>query len=483
MSSVIQQITEFCQDNNLLTKSDTIVVGVSGGADSLCLLHVLLTIRATLPLKLKLIVAHLNHQLRGSESDEDEQFVREIATQWQLAAVVDRYNIAEIATVNKQSIEEAARYTRYQFFGRVAKQVSASKIAVGHHADDQVETVLMHLIRGTGLSGLRGMLPQTRLDDFSACHIIRPLLTTSRQDIADYCLHEGLSPREDASNQDTNFFRNKIRHGLLPELKRYNPTVQKNIRQMSHIVTAEVDCLNEIFEQYWSKLVTKSTDFSLTIRRDEWSNLPLAIKRRVIRRAVWTLTQSIKDIGFEHVEQAITVIEQRKTGARATLPKGVMLFITYDDIVVSTSSLTPDIEMPYINKGQVIPITLNGVTVLGDTGWQLTARPVTPSNITIAQIKRVFGWEAYIDTDTLTCTPFLRSRLPGDKFSPLGLQGRHQKIKTFMANVKIPTSQRDYVPLLVANKQILWICGYRLAERVAVTSKTKQLTHLKFIRT
>ncbi|MDM8527366.1 tRNA lysidine(34) synthetase TilS [Anaerolineales bacterium HSG24] len=480
MNSVIQQIAEFCRNNDLLAASDTIVVGVSGGADSLCLLHVLLTIRTTIPLTL--IVAHLNHQLRGTESEKDELFVKDIAAQWQLPIVVERHNISQIATYNKQSIEEASRYTRYQFLGRVAQQVDASKIAVGHHADDQVETVLMHLIRGSGLSGLRGMLPLTSLDDFANSHIIRPLLTISRQDITLYCQNEGLTPREDVSNQDTTFFRNRIRHALIPELKRYNPAIQKNIRHTSQIVTAEVDFLNDAFEQYWTRLITKSTASGVIFRRDEWSLLPLAMKRRAIRRAIRTLIHSIKDIGFEHVERAINVVEQGQTGACVTLPKGVTLFVTYHDLIITTLPLTVDFETPYINKGQVIPITLNGVTPLGNTGWQLTAKPITKEDITVTQIKRIYGWEAYLDTETIKHTPLLRSRLPGDRFSPLGLHGRHQKIKTFMVNVKIPASQRDYVPLLVANKQILWVCGYRLAEQAAVTSKTKQLTYLKFNR-
>ena len=208
------------------------VIGCSGGPDSLCLLHLLLELAAKLDLTLT--VAHLNHQLRPEQALEDERFVRSISKRWELPLFVETQDIAKIAKARKQSIEEAARQTRYNFLGRVATTVGAQKIAVGHHADDQTETILMHLLRGTGLDGLRGMLPRTRLPLFSLkdldisardVRLIRPLLEISRAEIEAYCHEHQLSPRQDSSNQDTTFFRNRLRHELIPILESYNPNI------------------------------------------------------------------------------------------------------------------------------------------------------------------------------------------------------------------------------------------------------------------
>ncbi len=253
---LLEQVKKTIQRYQMLGSGDAVVVGVSGGPDSLCLLHLLLCLRDEYDLTLH--IAHLNHRLRGTEADSDAAFVGQLAQKWALPATVESRDVAALAEEGRLAIEEAARQARYAFLARTARQVGAQRIAVGHNADDQVETIVMHWLRGAGLAGLRGMQPVSKLEEMrlgeekeAVGHktvdllLIRPLLETPRSAIEAYCAAHELEPRFDRSNLDTTYYRNRLRHELLPFLETFNPRIREVILRSASIFSADYAYLRE----------------------------------------------------------------------------------------------------------------------------------------------------------------------------------------------------------------------------------------------
>lgn len=488
---IFDKFVTFCRKHNLLAEKEKIVVGVSGGADSLALLHLLNRLRPELDLSL--IVAHLNHQLRGAEAAADEAFVRATAAAWDLPLVVESRDVARLARQSRQSIEEAARQARYAFLWQTAGQSGATKVAVGHNADDQVETVLMHFLRGSGLAGLRGILPETDLAGLRlapepgsvlpAPRLIRPLLELTRAEIEAYCRENGLTPRQDSSNQDNTFFRNRLRHELIPYLETYNPNLRQGVWRMAQVVAAEVETLNEGLEQAWIQVIKNEAPDKLEFDLAGWLHLPLSLKRSTLRRAVQTLRLGLRDVGFEHIDKAIDVVERKGTGLKATLPQGLLLTVGYDRFVIAPAELPGPEEPPAgprLAPGQVVEVKLPGLTHLPESRWQLSAGLLPAEGIMPEQLKAAGPWEAFLDAEVVARQAILRPRQPGDRYRPIGMGGHSQKINEFMINQKIPAAWRDQIPLLVANGQVLWVCGYRPAENARIQATTRQLFHLKF---
>ena len=492
---VLIKFREFCQKNSLIAKSDKVVIGVSGGPDSLCLLHLFLTISHQF--ELTLTIAHLNHQLRGAHSQADAEFVQQLAKQWQLPLFIENHDIASIANKRKQSIEEAARQVRYAFLWRVAVETASEKIAVGHNADDQVETVLMHFLRGTGLSGLRGMFPKL---DLASLHLhsediptlpwrqpspklVRPLLDISRSEIDAYCHENKLSPRQDYSNQDTTYFRNRLRHELIPQLETYNPNFRQVLQHTAKVVAADTQILNDELNKAWGLVIVDMSSERLVFDLQKWLTLPLSLKRSVLRRAVQSLRRSLRDISFSHIENAISILEKGQTGARATLPQELTLTVGYETFVLASNSVSsqlPTLDQPHLPKDQILKLNLPGTTLLRHTNWQLKVERLPYQSLNLQEIKRVGCWEAYLDADIVGDQAILRSRQPGDTFYPLGMVGHRKKVNEFMINEKIPAGWRKHIPLLVSQDRILWVCGYRPDERAALQANTRQVFHLKF---
>lgn len=486
-----QQIAQFCHKYALLAPNDAVLVGVSGGPDSLCLLHVLHALSQTLHFSVS--IAHLNHQLRGADSDADAAFAQDIANSWQLPIYIENRDVTTLAGQRKQSIEETARQVRYAFLWQVAAKTGANKIAVGHHADDQVETILMHFLRGSGLAGLRGMLPVTNLATLRlyptdiehlpgspSPQLIRPLLNISRPAIEAYCAEQGLAPRRDASNQDTTFFRNRLRHELIPYLESFNPNIRQVIRHTASVVAADVEILTKQLDAVWGSVLQEQWPESLVFNLPAWLKLPAGLKRSTLRRAVHRLRRSLRDINFIHLEQAIEIVETGTTGAKATLPQGLILTVGYETFTIAgahatTRPVTPN--QPQLPVGQVIKLNLPGITSDPAVGWRLKAQLVSAPTPNFQEISK---WEAYLDADVVGADVWLRTRRPGDTFQPLGLGGHHKKINEFMINEKIPAHRRNSIPVLVNNQQILWLCGYRVDERARVQPRTKKILHLKF---
>lgn len=493
---LLAQVRGTIEEYDLLVRGESVVIGVSGGPDSLCLLHVLRRLAPAYELTLHL--AHLDHGIRGEESQADAEFVFDLARQWGLPATIEHANVPQLAEEEGLAIEEAARRARYCFLARVAGKIGASRIAVGHNADDQVETVLMHFLRGSGLAGLRGMLPLSPLGELrlgsavrdsplaAELRLIRPLLEVPRSAIEAYCRRQGLSPRFDRSNLDTTYYRNRLRHELLPVLETYNPNVREVLRRTAQVMAADHELLRCELEEAWAQifcqeragqdLPTQAILFDL----EGWRALPLSLRRSTLREAVHRLRRSLRNINWVHVENARRVAERGETGAQATLPSRLMLTLGYGLLIIAEEGYVSPMVGPTVEGP--LPIAVPGTTDLPGTEWQLVAQLIDRAHLPSAALHGSDRWQAFLDADVAGRDLTLRPRRTEDRFQPLGMGGHSQRVRDFMINRKIPAAHRDRVPLLVGGERVLWVCGWREDERAKVRESTRCVLRLRFVR-
>ncbi|MGC9467413.1 MAG: tRNA lysidine(34) synthetase TilS [Anaerolineae bacterium] len=483
---LVREVSAYIERHQLIESGSRIVVGVSGGPDSVTLLHVLHTLAE--PRNFDLHVAHLHHGIRGEEADMDMAFVANLAGQLRLPCTTDEFDVPALAEEEKLSLEEAARRARYAFLCHVAQHVGARRIAVGHNADDQAETVLMHLLRGTGPAGLRGMLPATKLRDYrlippcerppSDLVVVRPLLSIPRAQIEAYCREEGVATRYDRSNLDTTYFRNKLRHEVLPYLAEINPRISERLRNLAEVVRADYKLLQEFVSVAHDTLLVTSYPDALVFDLARFREQPLAIQRAIIRRSAYKLRRTLRDVDFGHIEQAVDVAQRGQTGAQAVLPHGLELTIGYTTLMIAEAgALHLPTERPWLEADDVIPVAVPGITPL-PRGWTLHAKEATHWNLEAIE-ETPNPLVAWIDAAALGDKPLLRTRQEGDRFRPQGMHGAEVRLSDFLINIKMPRPWRDYLPLLVAKGRILWVTGIRLAEEALIRPNTQRVIYFR----
>jgi tRNA(Ile)-lysidine synthase len=485
---VLAKVGQAIDRHGLLAEGETVVVGVSGGPDSLCLLHVLNRLREGYGIELH--VAHLDHRLRGLESEEDAAFVARLAEEWGLPATVEARDVPQLARESKLAIEEAARQARYSFLGQVAQAVGARRIAVGHNADDQTETIVMHWLRGAGLAGLRGMLPQTDLGKMRLeaawpdhpplhLHLIRPLLETSRTEIEAYCRQHGLKPRFDRSNLDTTYYRNRLRHELIPYLESYNPNIREVVRRSAQVIGDDYSFLQAELKRVWPVVVSSESGEAITFDLDRWRALSTSQQRSTLREAVHRLRRSLRNINWIHIENALSALRAKPAGTQVTLPQGLMLTIGYHDFTVVDEGYVPEVDWPLLFV-ESFPVAVPGVTELPDSDWCLEAAIIGREKLGEDYLDNPDPWQASLDYERVGAELVLRQRCSGDRFQPLGLGGHEKSLHTFMIDVKIPRSLRGFLPIVASSRHIVWVAGWRVDERAKITESTERVLHLAF---
>jgi tRNA(Ile)-lysidine synthase len=365
--SLPRRISKFIQEHGLVKKNQLLVVGVSGGPDSVCLLHVLASLRNTLGIELH--IAHLNHVLRGAESDADADYVSRLAKELGIAATIERRDVKVYRREHKLSLEEAAREVRYAFFLEIACSMGTNIVAVGHTADDQIETILMHLVRGTGLAGLRGMQPLTawRSPGGNELKIVRPLLETSRAETEAHCAAYSLSPRSDSSNQLPNYLRNKIRFQLIPLLREYNPDIDKALLRMASTANSDLTYIEEEMTSLWGSVARERSD-GVAIDRTEFSRLHPALRRHIVRSALQRLLGELRDIESVHIESLVDALG-KPAGKRLSLPKGLAFHGDYGCGLI-TAKKSSHSSFPFLDGEHLLNIP-------GETevcGWKVRSR-------------------------------------------------------------------------------------------------------------
>ena len=488
MLEIESRVMSFLRPNNLIQPGESIVVGVSGGADSVCLFHMLAGWQNEFDIKLH--VAHLNHQLRGAESDTDAEYVANLAASVGIPVTIGKRDVADYRSKRNYSTEEAARELRYDFLAKVACDVGAHQVAIGHTRDDQVETVLMHILRGTGISGLRGLEP---CSPFPFCHsevkvknpglvVIRPLLDITRQETLSYCQEHQLMPRFDSSNLSLCFLRNRLRLELLPSLRKYNPSVDQALLRLAKIAKDDSSFIEQQALQLWDE-VSRQEKYAICLDKEKVSALPVALQSRLIRLAVDRVLGDTRDIEANHIE-AIRSLLTKPVGKRISLPHGIICQGEYDELVIISAAKYAQLLSslcPFPPLQGEFRLKVPGETVL--PGWKVIASIVQrqAASLSLRGTECRSNLIAEFDLDKTGTELFIRKRQSGDRFQPLGMD-MPKKLQDFMVDAKIPLSWRQHIPLVCSPQQIVWVVGWRIDDRAKVTKASKKGLRLEFIK-
>jgi tRNA(Ile)-lysidine synthase len=462
-----QRVLGFIRQHKLVAEGQTLLVAVSGGQDSVCLLHILYNLQSELGIKL--YVAHLNHQLRGTESDEDARYVAKLAKSLSIPATIEKRDVTSYQKEHGISLEEAAREVRYNFLAEVAAATGADGTAVGHTLNDHIETILLHLVRGTGTRGLRGLQPVTRWRAAEReLTVIRPLLEVRREETADYCANRQLQPRQDSTNLSLAPLRNRVRLELLPLLQKYNLQVIEALRRNAQIAADDIAHLEKEADRLFKKVAVKQGEIVI-LDRKALTRLSASMQRYVLRLAIEKTAGNLKDIEARHIEELMQAL-RKPAGKQISLPYGLIFTIDYDRYLLSKGRAAPPL-FPALTGEYSLKIP--GKTVI--SGWRVLASILEPEEPTVEDSEFV----AHFDYNQTGEKLMVRPRRGGDRFQPSGMNGT-KTVGQFMLDVKIPRAWRGSIPLVTSGDRILWVTGYRIDERVKVTEKTKKVLCLQF---
>jgi len=454
---MLNTVKTFVDKHHMIQKKDKILLAVSGGPDSMALLHIMEGFKKDWEIEIG--VAHLNHQLRPA-AEAEMQYVKSYCSTQGIEFYCRTVDIADHARREKKTIEEAGRDQRYQFFKELCCQFGWQKVATGHHKDDRAETVLMNLLRGSGVKGLRSIMPISG-------SIIRPLLAVSKSEILAYLDLNAVKYFIDDSNTDLNYLRNRIRYELLPLLKNYNPQIISGLNQLADIAEAEDLVLEEETETKWAQLIISEEADRIVLDNNKLQALMRAYKRRIVQKALAKLHNQT-GWSLHDVDYVLDLSSKAGPAKRINLPKGIIVSKQYEKLVFSTS------QTEY--KSFVYEISLPGYVRIEETGEIFSFKIVPRKNFQIAD------GETYLDYDKLERPLFLRSRRDGDRFEPSHMMGS-KKLKDFFIDIKLPAAERNKVPVLASRQQIYALLGYRLSRNVLVDAHTLNILVVKKERT
>ena len=468
----VRQMHRFISQHKMIENGETVLVAVSGGADSLALLYGLYALRTQLSCKLH--VVHLNHCLRP-DADADAEFVQQHAAHLALPCTIQRVEVPRLAKQWKLSVEATGRKARYQFYESVTTEINATKVALGHHQDDSAETVLMNLIRGSGTTGLKGIAP-VRDTKF-----IRPLASFTRQQIEAFLTSIGVVPKHDTTNTDTHYLRNRIRHELIPRLESdYNPNIKTGLSRTADVLRAESEYLDTAARKGFEICRIQNQQKNVVLDRMEFRKHHVALQRRMLRQSVSEISGDMNDLYFAHCEKMLNLIEAEASNALLALPNGLQFRRAYQQLIIEKKPIeTGNFAYPVVTVGKTSIEVLN-TEITAELGniesYPTLALPdgKFEAIFDYEKIRKVFA-EPSLEAFPLT----VRNRRQGDRFQPYGMRGT-KKIKDFFIDTKVPRYERDSVPLLVCGDQILWIIGYTTSDVFKIKSDTRQYLYLRY---
>jgi tRNA(Ile)-lysidine synthase len=429
-------VCDFMQRLGLAGSGRRVLVAVSGGPDSVALLHLLYHLKQALDIKI--LVAHLDHGLRGDESAADALHVAELAGELGLPFAIGGRDVEGYRVQHGLTLEEAAREVRYNYLCEVAAESGVAIVATGHTRNDNVETILMHLVRGTGTLGLRGLPARTPwLYHGHRIEIVRPLLDAGRDQIEVYCRQHGLKTRLDSTNLATGPLRNRIRLQLLPLLRQYNPAIERSLLRLADIASQELDFLSTARDREWRRVVSIRQG-TFVLQKKAFKALHPALKRSILRRVLNEAAGSLKDIEACHIEDILACLD-RPAGKKVVLPQGLNFTVEYDRYLLGRD---PQELCPYpVIAGQAA-LKVPGQTVTG--GWKVVTTVIDGNRLPPDS----GAFVTYLDHDLAGRELYLRTRKDGDRFVPLGL-GCEKKVKDFLIDARVPQSWRFRIPVIV----------------------------------
>jgi tRNA(Ile)-lysidine synthase len=502
MQDIVEVVVAYIEQHQLLPQDGPVVVAVSGGADSLCLLHLLLQLCG--PGKrypgVQVHSAHLDHQLRGAASAEDAQALARLAEQWRIPYTLGVVDVPALAQREQRSLEEAARIARYRFLRAVAQELrertggtAQVPIAVAHHSDDQVETLLLHWLRGGGIASMVGLLPRQQ-------DIIRPLLCVTHAATVIYCQQHRLTPLEDASNTDPRFLRNRIRHELLPLLQSMNAGIRATLLRTGEVMQVDVQWIEQQVEQRWPEVVIAENDNAIQLNIHVLRAQPLSLQRHLLRHVAARLSIGQSPLELRHYKLIDQFIQRDSNGEGRTLhlPHQLKLRRATSDTVIFEQSKIQDEHNEHnkaypraiVEHTQQVVLPIPGCVLVPGTQWVAVAETLPePLEQEVRTALRQQEWTkvwqllpstryaVYIDSESIGSTLRVRTRCPGDRMQPLGMR-QEKKIQDILVDKHIARTERASLPLFFSTAHCVWLGGVTLDNRVRLTGTTQHIVRL-----
>lgn len=466
---ILRTVRQTIATHRMLAAGDSVLIAVSGGPDSVILAHVLHTLTAEYPLRLA--IAHLNHCLRKKDSDRDAEFVADFARRLDVPFYTEKKDVIALQRSAHLSLEETARKIRYGFLEDIAARYGFNKIAIGHHSNDNAELVLMNLLRGSGPLGLSGIIP------VRDGKIVRPLIHLKRSEIIDYIAEKKLPVVTDASNTDLSFRRNRVRHHLIPELeKSYNPGIIETLNRLGTIMRAEDQWFENVLRKDFNKCISVKGPDAISLDIARFEGLATAAKRRIIRKAILSVKKDLRRITLLHIDAVLALMEKRPGVGCLNLPEGIRVARNAAELTINKSeNVIPagsDRSAGPVVVDYQYTITTPGVLSVKEAGATITLAEIGIDDL--PDFNDAGKNLAFFDMDCLQFPLVVRNTRPGDRFSPLGVNGT-QKVKKYFIDNKIPGPQRRVCPLLLSGGKIIWIAGHRIDNCVKVVSATRRI--------
>ncbi len=475
--NILKKVFFTIEGYDLIRKDETIVVALSGGPDSVALLHILKDINELQQLNWKLHVAHFNHGLRGKQADEDEDFARQLAGKHGLPFHVEKQDVKALKE-GKASLEAVSRDARHAFLGAVGMRLGAQKIALGHNLDDQAETILHRIIRGTGLRGLKGMAPIRVISKKHDLFLVRPLLEIERYEIEAFLRERGIGYKTDLTNMDVSITRNRLRHRLIPLIEsEFNPRVKTAFVKLGQTAGSFYLLLREIAGEVYENTKMLSGEGEVCLSVDEFSKLPPAIQTLIIDKAVKSVLGVMPHLNFEHYLEIIGLCSEHGYSKAVRLPKG--LEARRESYVLKIYK--PQAAPPPLNFSRR-KLKIPGSTVIRKLSIEIDAEVLDGKVTGLRDYVRTKDFsEEMIDFEKIAGPLEVRLRKKGDTFNPLGARGSC-KLKKFFIDSKVPRTIRDRVPIVWDGSKIVWVVGYRIGDDVKITDETKHVLKLRIRR-
>lgn len=451
--------------------SKPLLAAVSGGPDSLCLADLLNQ------LHIAVVIAHFDHQLRPSSATEVEM-IRSYAERNHNEFTSGSMDVKHFAESQKLSIEEAARKARYTFLFEQAKKYKAQAVVTGHTADDQVETILMHLLRGCGAEGLQGMafFSSGKVWD-SMIPLARPLLNTWRSETIAYCREHQLEPVTDETNSETKYYRNRIRLELIPLLETYNPRFKENLLKTADVIREDHITLKKHLDTLWQKVLINQTAECIILDADDLKKLGTGTLRGIFRKTIRELRPGLRDVDFESIGRAIEFLHHPPSTKYAELLQNIALTNDGKSIIIHEKDSLPfDNVWPQILNEENLKVNVEESAKLGEWSFKITRDSGEGLPRKSELTKDPFL--AYVDADMIRLPIEIRTIQEGDRFTPFGMGGHSIKLSDFWINSGLPRRGRKKWPLICSGEDIIWIPGFRISEKVKITPKTRDVFRL-----
>ena len=444
-------------------------LAVSGGPDSMAMAHVLITNNHEVDAEIEIL--HFNHQIRGKEAKSDSDFVKNFFESLDVPTFVSKGNVRALSKKNKMSLEAAARTARYEFFAtHICESKRNSVLTLGHNFDDQAETILMHTIRGSGLNGLRGMAEfSTQTIQGLGLKIFRPLLSVNRESVLKYCEDHNIPWKADSTNFSKKYTRNSIRLELIPFLKKYNPEISQSLVKLGNLATRDHDYIQSKIEEIWPSIATTSNGV-IVLSISRLQQLDASLTWRILKKAATNIKGDDHNLTYNHIALMLD-ITKGSSGRSVNLPGKVITTKSYDNLLVFKSD-SDFLAAPISNQPTLIATP--GTTVT--ERWKILAS--FPGNCSSERSDLKKRLSTFLNKDLIREPLWVRSRNPGDAFQPSGMKNT-KKLQDFMVDSKIPRIDRDSVPLILSNKGIAAVVGWRVAEW-AVPSKGDHSLYIEF---